>query len=126
MRKNSQTGFTLIEVLIALCLLGIALLAISKLELSSLSQNNQAIQQSIAIEQLRAMATILEINKNNISNYMIQWQKDNAKLLPHGKGQLDKNGNAFVISLHWRSAFPLWQCDNKKIFGESCVELYSS
>lgn len=83
-----QTGVSLLEVLISLLLLSFGLLALIRLQLLALQQTDHALLQSIAVMQLRSVAERLAIKAVDPITSIIQWNKENERLLPAGKGRI--------------------------------------
>jgi len=122
--KFHQTGFSLIEVLVALCLTTIILLKITTAQLQSLKVNRQAFFVDQAVEQLQSMAQIIQETRGNFTPFLPSWNQDNKILLPRGVGEVKHIGNKYNIYLFWRSATTsFWWCDIAQQNKRSCVEL---
>ena len=119
----NQKGFTLLEVLIAMCILAIFLLGISELQLASLNANREAFLQHIASEQLSSMAAVMHMHIN-CNDYIRHWYLDNKKLLPHSKSRIKKQGGQYVLSINWKSfGSNLWHCKAQQLPNQACIEL---
>lgn len=122
--KFRQTGFSLIEVLVALCLTTIILLKITTVQLQSLKINNQAFFINQAVEQLQSMAQIIQTTNGNFMPFLSNWNQDNKALLPQAFGEIKKYGDKYKIYLFWRATKALfWRCDIAQKNNQSCVEL---
>lgn len=129
MRKNSS-GFTLIEVLIAMVVVAFALLGFAGLQASALKNNNssyyrgQAVQlTSNIIEAMRANSVgvaagvyISELPNGTqtacttlapctsavlASNDIYDWQLSVGSVIPMGLGTITQAGSAYNISIRW-------------------------
>jgi prepilin-type N-terminal cleavage/methylation domain-containing protein len=99
--KNNK-GFSLLELLIAVCIFSLGLLEIASFEISSLNRVQDAYWKSLAIS---AVTTIIEQQKSN-SKDCSNWQKYVVKLLPHAQGKCTAN----KISLCWQGKFVQRNC----------------
>jgi len=68
---NNHNGFTLIEVLIAMLLLGVGLLGLAGLQANSLSNTQLAYNRSMATELVYDMADRMRANIPGIATYLI-------------------------------------------------------
>ena len=117
-------GFTFIEVLVAMSLLAFALLNIAGLQLSAVRKNQEEFMNMIAMEQLRSLVAVMQMQVVNFSDFYMEWARDNQQLLPGGYGQVIKIGSESIVRIHWRSASSYqWNCSSKSIVGYSCLEL---
>lgn len=122
--NQCYTGFSLIEVLVALCLVTIILLEIAKVHLHSIKISQQAMFLNQANEQLRVMANTIHITNGNYTRLLSAWNQDNKELLPNSYGEIKKNGKQYKIYLFWVSSKnSFWQCDTTQKDKQSCVEL---
>lgn len=105
--KNKK-GFSLLELLLAIIVLSIGLLALFRAQLFSLHYNRQAYFQSAASINLNALAeslTTCEALTNSqpcITAEIKKWQKANTALLPDRKTELFLNGNDYAFTLKWK------------------------
>lgn len=103
-KKCYQAGFSLLEVLIALLILSISLLAFAQAELTALRGvqnayfiNVATLQNESLVERLR----ICEDQKTCIKQEIKQWQTEVSKILPQGKTKIDINGSQYQIEIRW-------------------------
>jgi len=99
--KKHYNGFSLIEVLIALCLTAIILTEITETQLHSMQINQQAFYVGQATEQLEAMADIIQITQGDYAAFLSLWNQNNKILLPHGRGEVKNYGEQYKIYLFW-------------------------
>lgn len=131
MRKNQQSGFTLIEVLVALVVLAIGLLGLSSLQNQGLRFNRVAYLDSQATSLANDLLERIRVNRN-VSSYVIdfeetaetatvdcttdscdpdematwdleQWRDELANQLPAGTGsvELDDVAKVFTITVRY-------------------------
>ena len=96
-------GFSLIEVLLALFILSVGLLGIAQMQLSSLHHTEEAYRQSIATIQLSSLSERLQANPSDTArqNELTQWNTQNARLLPKGKGKYQCNAEHCTAQIQW-------------------------
>lgn len=117
-------GFSLIEVLIAIVLLSIVMLSFTEVMLSALHRTREAFHQSVAVEQLDGLKNLILQFPNDYLSFVPEWERENAILLPAGKGEINHSGGILSIFLVWRSGFShLWRCRLPSIENYSCFEL---
>lgn len=119
--KNHQSGFTLIEVLVAIIVLAIGLLGLAALQADSLRNNHSAYLRSQAtilayeiIDRMRASreraingeyditlgdaaptgSLISEID-------LAEWKNSLANLLPSGNGSIQRTGRTLTVLVQW-------------------------
>ena len=122
--KFQHAGFSLIEVLIALCITTIILIEITTAQIQSLRTNQQAFFVNQAAEQIQSMAQIIQENNGNFAPFLSSWNEDNNNLLPLGVGEVKHFGDKYKIYLYWKSVnTSFWRCDIAQQKKQSCVEL---
>jgi len=101
-----EKGFGLIEVLVAVLLIGTSLLAMSSLQVRSLKQNNEALMRTEAnllaydiLERVRmaspmAPSPIVQPSKDSLKTLA-------SKVLPEGDATLNCNGRLCTIDITW-------------------------
>lgn len=129
--KEHQSGFTLLEVLVAIVVISLGLLGLAGLQAATLRNNQIAYYRAIAIQQTYDMADRIRANQagvtagsyNNLTatipadpdcvtntctaaNMAVadhsQWNNNNARLLPAGTGTVAAAaGGAFDITVSW-------------------------
>jgi len=97
--RDYVKGFSLIEVLIALCVLSVGLFGIASLQSVSLRRNYDAYLHSIAVTQLASMFNRLQVSTPQKD--LPIWNRVNAKLLPQGRGEY--NPDSHLITIQWFS-----------------------
>ena len=100
-----SAGYTLLEVLIALCILSVGLLLLAQAQLLALRNNQTAYFQTIAALQLASMADRLtacaavHCDSAGLTNEVSLWNGENSELLPIGKGGVSGK----KIILEWQA-----------------------
>lgn len=129
--KNKQSGFTLLEILVAIVVLSLGLLGLAGLQAATLRNNQIAYYRAIATQQTYDMADRIRANQagaaagayNNLTavipadpdcvanicspaNMAVadhsQWNNNNARMLPAGTGTVvSVAGGSFDITISW-------------------------
>lgn len=123
-QQTKQIGFSIIEVLVALFLLSIVLLGVEEQMLKSLQSSQEALNQTIAIEQLNGMASMIALFPGQYQNFLSEWNEDNQNFFLNGNGEIKTNTSEMKIRITWRSgSSQVWQCDSSRQLDMSCIEL---
>lgn len=142
-RKNkSQSGFTLLEVMIAMVIFSIGLIGLAGLQARGIQSTGMSQGRSIAIIQAYDMADRIRANPvgdsdgsyNNITATIpaaidcitaicaqtdmasfdwFEWNSNNAQVLPSGRGTVVANGAQYIITV-------MWDEDRTGVFGTAC------
>lgn len=129
--NKSQSGFTLLEVLVAIVVLSLGLLGLAGLQAATLRNNQIAYYRTIAIQQTYDMADRIRANQAGVAageynaldasipadpdcvantctaaNMAVadhsQWNNNNARMLPAGTGTVASvAGGGFDITVTW-------------------------
>ncbi len=129
--KNSQSGFTLLEILVAIVVLSLGLLGLAGLQAATLRNNQVAYYRAIVIQQTNDIADRIRANQagakagnyNNLTATIptdpdcvtnsctasqiatadhSQWNNNNARLLPGGTGTVASGpGGTFDVTISW-------------------------
>lgn len=125
--NKTQTGFTLLEILVAIVVLSLGLLGLAGLQAATLRNNQIAYFRAIAIQQTYDMADRIRANQAGVTlgkynnpaathhacapctnpqemaeEDFYQWNNNNARMLPAGAGTVVKGANgSFVITIVW-------------------------
>lgn len=129
--NNNQSGFTLLEVLVAIVVISLGLLGLAGLQAATLRNNQIAYYRGIAIQQTYDMADRIRANQagvaagayNNLTATIpadpdcvantctaaqmaaadhSQWNNNNARMLPAGAGTVvSAAGGSFDITVSW-------------------------
>ena len=108
--KRNQRGFTILEVLIAIVILGVAMFALSKLQTASIGSNYNSRRTSIAtilaqdkMEELMNLSytdSQLTDTENNWGNNEFDWSRDkdhdNSDGPSGAANPIDENGNSLA------------------------------
>lgn len=119
------TGFTLLEVAIAMGVLAIGLLGLASLQAVSLKNSSSTLYRSQATNLANSIIDAMRANKNNVANYanaiqynpvcedslnltgsiaerdVMAWRNSLACVLPQGMGFITVNGNFVTVAVHW-------------------------
>ncbi len=103
-------GFTFLELLIALALFSVGLLGILQLQFFAQRQLQEAVYVTRGLQQaynLSALLMMFEAQPYSARAVQLQqqWNMDNARLLPHGKGTFEFN----KINVFWESPLSIEQ-----------------
>lgn len=127
---NKNTGFTLIEVLIAMIILAVGLLGLAGLQATSLRNNQSAYDRSVATQLAYDIADRMRANVAGKTTYttilpsaaaqkvsclsvtgcsvaemaendFYEWYHAVASALPDGVGSITADGNVFTITISW-------------------------
>jgi len=121
-----QSGFTLLEVLVAIVVVSLGLLGLAGLQAATLRNNQIAYYRGIAIQQTYDMADRIRANQAGLATYALgvgadngcissscdsaqmaqtdifQWNNNNARMLPAGTGTVaSAAGGSFDITVSW-------------------------
>jgi type IV pilus assembly protein PilV len=124
--NRHQSGFTLLEVLVAIVVLSLGLLGLAGLQAATLRNNQIAYYRAIAVQQTYDMADRIRANQAGVATYALgvavdngcvssscnpaqmaqtdifQWNNNNARMLPAGSGTVaSAAGGSFVITISW-------------------------
>lgn len=107
--KNQQTGFSLLEVLVALVIFSISLLGFATAILEAFKANQMARFNTLAGLQLdninERMAACALKKKSNVSCASQQieaWKQENIQLLPDAHSQAIIQGDGYRFTIQWR------------------------
>lgn len=130
MRKNTQKGITIIEVLVAMLILAVGLLGMASLQVRSVQDTGNSNLRSVAIYLANDMADRIRANNTAMAagNYnsvagasltancltttgcssaamanhdMQEWLTNLGNSLPNGDGEIDRDGDLFEITVTW-------------------------
>lgn len=109
-KKYFPSGFSLIEILVALFILSFGLLGIAQLELTALQKNRENFEYSLAITQLEAMAERLRANQSNEAQMREceLWRSETRDLLVGAKTLCQCNLQSCQIALNWKTHHLAW------------------
>ncbi|MBN8778069.1 type IV pilus modification protein PilV [Thiobacillus sp.] len=125
--NKTQTGFTLLEILVAIVVLSLGLLGLAGLQAATLRNNQIAYFRAIAIQQTYDMADRIRANQAGVAagkynnpaathhacapcgspqemaeEDFYQWNNNNARMLPAGIGTVVNGANgSFIITIAW-------------------------
>lgn len=94
-------GTSLIEVLMSLFLLSLILLSWDIMQITALQTMQSAYHYNIAQQQLLTMTEHIKTNRAVNSQDFVNWQKQNKKVLPQGRGTIKGQYPFFMIGILW-------------------------
>ncbi len=108
MNNNNNTGFTLLEILIAMLILSIGLLGFARAQIIGLRHNESAYLQTIATIQNNALAERFYIcNLIHASTCKAKqidiWKTENKALLPQAESSVRQYSDHYTIILKWQA-----------------------
>lgn len=125
--KTNKRGFTLVEVLVAVVILSVGLLAVAGMQLNSMRGSNNALYRSQAVlgvedvmDRMRANAAAARAGDYNIAmadatptapfanlarEDVAGWRDALAANLPVGNGRIATNGNVITVEVQWQDSF---------------------
>lgn len=104
-RLTTLSGFTLLEVLIAWLILTVVLLGCMQSQVLSLRKSTAAMNQTVAMVQVKAMLERLRANTDEGARQqeLRYWNAQNAFLLPEGVGSYSCQAvHACEVELKWQ------------------------
>lgn len=129
---RQETGFSLVEVLVALFVLSLGLLGLATLQTMGLKFNQQSYQRTQAVLQAYDIIDRMRANTSSISSYVTpspgylpsitsgqcltsdctpaqlaaydvnNWNTSNARLLAEGKGSISNSGSRWTVTITWK------------------------
>ncbi len=131
-KRKTQRGTTLVEVLVALVVLSVGLLGIAALQMTSLRNNRGAHLRSQAQVLAYDIADRMRANRNvALANaYVValgvtpaggtlnaldlqEWKATLAQALPSGDGEITRVGNMFRIRIRWTDSLGVQTFDTR-------------
>jgi len=131
-KRKTQRGTTLVEVLVALVVLSVGLLGIAALQMTSLRNNRGAHLRSQAQVLAYDIADRMRANRNvALANaYVValgvtpaggtlnaldlqEWKATLAQALPSGDGEITRVGNMFRIRIRWTDSLGMQTFDTR-------------
>ena len=131
-KRKTQRGTTLVEVLVALVVLSVGLLGIAALQMTSLRNNRGAHLRSQAQVLAYDIADRMRANRNvALANaYVValgvtpaggtldaldlqDWKATLAQALPSGDGEITRVGNMFRIRIRWTDSIGVQTFDTR-------------
>lgn len=102
---KGTTGFSFIEVLISLFLLGIVLLGYEVLQMQALRRSYSAYYLGVAADQVTSMVERLKARKtlNGLASQIDIWNRQNLEVLPQAEGKVGGRYPNFTVELKWGS-----------------------
>ena len=115
--KNSQMGFAMIEVTIAMWMMAFVFLSLLLYQISITRHIQASYLQAIAIMQLMNFSDVLRVNQDDAHRQQAatQWNQDNARLLPKAHGtMIAQETHQCAMQLCW--LFRKKYCESVDVF----------
>lgn len=128
--KNKEKGYTLLEVMIAIVVLSMGMMALGSIMVRSLRYSKESANRFVATQQLYEIADRMRANHKGVSagNYdnrsgtpsandcrkdscsysdladfdVNEWNVKNSRVLPLGEGEIIKDGDSFFVVVRWQ------------------------
>lgn len=128
--KNKEKGYTLFEVMVAIVVLSMGMMALGSVMVRSLRYSKESANRFVATQQLYEMADRMRANHKGVSsgNYdnksgiaavescrtrsctytelaefdVSEWNSKNSRVLPLGEGEIIKDGDSFILVVSWQ------------------------
>lgn len=127
---KNKNGYTLFEVMIAVLIVSLGMIALGGIMINSLRYSKESANRFVATQQLYEMADRMRANHkavvagnydeakgipsasscrtagcsiSNMAKFDInEWNTKNSRVLPKGEGTVTKNGDSFLITVSWQ------------------------
>ncbi len=121
-KTMSSSGFTFLEILFSLFLISMLLLGMDALLFSSLREAKINLYYGSAIQQLTMLRERLKIMPEQQDREVAHWNKENAQLLPQGRGTVFQQEHNKVIVVVWGGEQEK-NCQQNKIGIAGCLKI---
>ena len=99
---RTESGFSLLEVLISLLIFSVGFLGLASLQHVALKLSYDAVLQNSAANLAESLLTQVRVEGD--SSDISAWQARVNETLPDGKGDLVKQGDEFTVTLQWQES----------------------
>lgn len=113
MKRETQKGFTLIEVMVAILIFSLGVIAMVGLQSASIGNMVHGTYRTNASLLANRLLGQMMVDKNNVSNYAdsagtastlkTQWVADVKAALPNADGKVTINGTTVTVEVSWRN-----------------------
>lgn len=110
-----NSGFSLIEVLVASCIFSFGLLEIATFQAKAKRIESSAYFRTLAVNQMKAITE--HIHAYKMLDKLKTWNVENKQLLPNGEGNVQCGSRQCAIKLCWNDWFHA-----KDVFSKECLE----
>lgn len=128
--NKKQKGYTLFEVMVAVVILSMGMMALGSIMVRSLRYSKESANRFVATQQLYEIADRMRANHKGVSagNYddksgmtpvdscrensctyselaeydVYEWNLKNSRVLPLGEGEIEKDGDSFIVTVTWQ------------------------
>lgn len=131
MTDKQQSGFTLMEAMIALLIFSVGLLGLAGMQMSGLQNNHKAMMRTKAIQQAYEMADRIRSNSTDplTTAGISTWSSSLYGSIPSGQGTVANAvgiTGGFVVTVHWdedRTGATGTNCPPKSSADLRCIQL---
>jgi len=117
---HSQSGTSLIEILISIIILSILLLGVDAMQITTLQKAKTNYYFAVAIQQLDILKERLKLQKKDVSLLLEEWNKQNQVVLPQGRGVIEGDFPQYELTIFWGSKNAS-ECKKNKIAKIGCI-----
>lgn len=118
---HTQSGTSLIEILISILLLSILLLGVDAMQMITLQKAKTNYYVAVATHQLHILSERLKLTKNNdVALDLLIWNQQNQAILPQGKGVIQGDFPHYEIMIFWGNKNAM-ECKKNKIAQIGCL-----
>jgi prepilin-type N-terminal cleavage/methylation domain-containing protein len=100
----NQKGFTILETMVALCVLAIVLLGVNATMFTVVKMSSSIYYSQLALQQQSNIIEMLTAyNGNNADELVASWNKQNAEVLPGGSGEILGAYPDYKVQVYWNN-----------------------
>lgn len=119
---RTQSGVSLIEILISIILLSILLLGVDAMQITTLQRAKTNYYFAVATQQLNILTEQLKLEKHDVSVLLSAWNKQNQIVLPQGRGTIQGDFPHYELTIFWGNKNAS-ECKTNKIAQIRCLRI---